>query len=579
MHKRKLVYLMLCTYLLVFFPACKKYYADDDDSGSEQNNDGPGYESADDYAWDSSEVITILLNGTTIEENSDNVTVENNKATILSSGTYSLSGTLSNGQIIVNATDDGTVRLILNGVNITCSNSAPIFIGKAGKAVLYLAAGTNNYVTDGKMYLTDDSDEPNAAIFSKSYLSVFGEGSLAIEANYKDGLSGKDGLVIKSGTLDITAADDGVRGKDYLLVQGGNLTITAGGDGLKSDNEEDQTLGYITIDSTSAHINATGDGMNAQTNLTIHDGTFTIITKGGSTTLPGGGGQGQSGGYSGTLSAKALKANINLTLEKGTYNITTADDAIHSNKTVTISGGTFAISSGDDGIHAETSVTINEGTVNITKSYEGIESHTITINDGNISLVATDDAINATNGSAVEANDGSYLYINGGTLCTSTTSGDGLDSNGSIVMTAGTVIVHGPQSQPELGFDFNGTFNISGGFLVGTGPNSGNMIEAPSASSGQYCVKATIQSTLTASTLFHIQDAGGKEIVTFKPLRNQYYVVFSSEALVNNSEYSIYTGGSSTGTNTNGIYTGGTYSGGTLRKSFTITSKITNVSF
>jgi hypothetical protein len=160
-----------------------------------------------------------------------------------------------------------------------------------------------------------------------------------------------------------------------------------------------------------------------------------------------------------------------------------------------------------------------------------------------------------------------------------TSSGDGLDSNGNIVMTAGTVIVHGPQSQPEVGIDVNGTFTISAGFLIVTGPNSGNMIEGLSPASAQFSVTIKISSTISTSTLFHIQGADGKDIVTYKPVRTIYYLVFSSSELINGSTYSIYTGGSSTGTCFNGIYTGGTYSGGTLRKTFTISGKVTSVSF
>lgn len=105
------------------------------------------------------------------------------------------------------------------------------------------------------------------------------------------------------------------------------------------------------------------------------------------------------------------------------------------------------------------------------------------------------------------------------------------------------------------------------------------MIEVPSTSSSQYSVKATSSATLSSSTLFHFQDASGNEIVTYKPVRNTYYLVVSTPALTSGSSYSIYTGGSSTGTLTDGIYTAGIYSGGTLKKTFTISSKISSVSF
>jgi hypothetical protein len=105
------------------------------------------------------------------------------------------------------------------------------------------------------------------------------------------------------------------------------------------------------------------------------------------------------------------------------------------------------------------------------------------------------------------------------------------------------------------------------------------MIEGLSTTTSQYGIKATITSTLAASTLFHIQDASGNELITFKPVRSCYYIVYSSPLLLSGSTYFICTGGSSTGTMTNGIYVGGTYSGGTAKKNFTVSSKVTNVSF
>jgi len=99
-------------------------------------------------------------------------------------------------------------------------------------------------------------------------------------------------------------------------------------------------------------------------------------------------------------------------------------------------------------------------------------------------------------------------------LVVSTSGGDGLDSNGNILFTGGTTIVHGPPSSPEVGMDYNGTCNMNGGFLVISGTNS-NMTQAPSNSSVQYCLKIKSNQMLTSSTLFHIQDASAGNILTF----------------------------------------------------------------
>jgi hypothetical protein len=563
MWRKGLLFLLACTLIVSVFTACEKVIA----TKEEENED----ENLDDYTWDTTKVVQITLNTNSITVVPKVAAVDGSKVTITSAGTYNITGSLSDGQVIVNTKDDANVRLILSGVNIKCSNSAPVYILKAKKTIIILTEGTQNYLSDGTSYSTGDT-EPNAALFSNSYLSFYGTGSLDVTANFKDGISSDDGLIIAGGTISVKSADDGIRGKDYLIIRDGNISVTSKGDALKSDNTEDAALGYIIINYGTFNISASnGDAVNAQTSLTIEDGIFTIST--------GGGAAGNSSGYTGLISKKALKSTVELKITKGTFKINSDDDAIHTNGSITISDGTFTIATLDDAVHADVAVTIKGGNINVSKCYEGVESASITVDNGNIIMASTDDTFNATKGNRTEMNDGSNIFINGGFIGLNASAGDGLDSNGNVTMTGGTVVIHGPKSQPEVGFDVNGTFNISGGFFIATGPNSGNMIETPSTSSSQYSVKVTIASTLPASTLFHIQDAGGSNLVTYKPIRAVYYVVVSSADLRNGSSYSVYTEGTSTGTETNGLYTGGSYSGGILKKTFTVSSKIATVSF
>jgi hypothetical protein len=175
--------------------------------------------------------------------------VSGSKVTITSAGTYKISGSLTDGQIIV-AAEGAEVTLILNGVDIHCSSNAPIYVKSAKDTFIVLADNTENSVSDGSTYVFEvvGEDEPNAAIFSTSDLKISGEGSLDVYGNYNDGIASKDELKIESGTIIVTSVDDGVRGKDNIVVEDATITINAGGDGLKSDNQEDAAKGFIFIE-------------------------------------------------------------------------------------------------------------------------------------------------------------------------------------------------------------------------------------------------------------------------------------------------------------------------------------------
>ncbi len=347
------------------------------------------HETDDDYSWDNNSIVTITLSGQSAASRGDGVTITGNQVTITAAGTYSLSGTLSDGQVIVDTKDEETVKLILDGVDITSMNSAPLYIADAEKVVLILAENSENTLTDGSDYAyeNEEEDEPNSALFSDADLTLFGSGSLTVNGNYNDGITSKDGLIIAGGNITVNAVDDGIRGKDYVVVKDGTLTITATGDGLKADNEEDAALGYITVSDGSVTVTAGGDAISAQTDVLISGGTFNLAAGGGSGTW-----------LDESTSAKGIKGLASVIVDGGMFNINTADDGVHSNGDITVDGGTFQIASGDDGMHADAALTINNGEIVVSESYEGIESAVITINDGSLHINASDDGINVASG-------------------------------------------------------------------------------------------------------------------------------------------------------------------------------------
>ena len=313
----------------------------------------------------------IFLNGDSIKFVGIGAKVNSSTITITSGGTYNVQGTLHDGQIIVDNAYYNTVKLVFNGVDITCSTSAPVYVVNSEKTVITLAEGTENKVTDGSTYslLSSSANSPNAAIFSHDDLTINGSGSLLVNASYNNGIQSKDDLKITGGNITLNAVNDGIKGRDSIAIKDGNIKITAGGDGMQADNDEDAEQGYIVIEGGIINIVAGADGIQAETKLAVSGGEITVVTGGGSANssanigLPGNtwGMWGNIGTSVASASAKGLKAGVDITITGGIINIDSSDDAIHSNDTITIVNGIFTISSGDDGVHADSSVTINGG--------------------------------------------------------------------------------------------------------------------------------------------------------------------------------------------------------------------------
>ncbi|MCG3142248.1 MAG: hypothetical protein HDKAJFGB_03656 [Anaerolineae bacterium] len=532
---------------------------------------------ADDLTINATDIVPIELNGASIAANNAGVQVNGATATITAAGTYQLQGKLTDGQIIVDTDDAEPVKLVLNGVNLANSKSAPLFIKNADKTIILLADNSENFISDASEYVYEnaDQDEPNATLFSDTDLTIAGSGALNVQGNFNDGIASKDGLVIAGGNISVNAADDGIRGKDYLVVQNGALTVNAGGDALKADNDEDADKGYIAIENGEFNLTAGGDGMAAESDVTIAAGKFAITT---------GGGSGAQLGEDD--SAKGIKTGAQLVIDGGAFTIDAADDALHSNDALTINNGEITIATGDDAMHADRTLEINAGKIEITQSREGIEGMVITINGGDIQVVSSDDGINAVDPDAGDtggrpggrnqdfsAYTGQvFLYIHGGNIAVDA-AGDGLDANGAIQMTNGLVIVNGPTERMNGAIDFDAAFNITGGTLIAAG--SSGMAQTAGDSASQNSILVYFGKTLPGGTLIHIQNSAGKNVLTFAPSKDFQSLAFSAPELVRGETYTIYAGGSATGTATNGLYTDGAYTPGAEFASFTISQPIT----
>ena len=511
-----------------------------------------------DYVWDSTKVVKITLNQTSIACTSKDVTINGTTATITAKGSYEISGTLNDGQIIVDA--DGLVRLILKNANISSSTTSPVFINQADKAIIILPEGTTSTIADGTNY-TVTPDSLNAAVFSKDYLAVYGKGKLIVNGNYNSGISSKDELIIQSGILDVTAVGAGIKGKDYLKIYDGDITVNSGGDALKSDNDSlVSSLGYVDIENGTFALVSANDGISASNLVNITGGTFNIITGGGSAITPG------------LESTKGIKAR-NIAISGGTFIINSSDNSIDADNDIVINSGTFTLYSADKPLDCDSTIVINNGDVNIVKAEKGISGHHITFNGGKVNVVSKNDCIKATLGTDLTTDDGSSVNVKGATVLLSTEKGDALDSNGSITVTSGVLVIQGSQTSPDDAISYRSSCLISGGVVTAAGATS----LAPSLASSQNSVSIRFSSILAPGTIINIQDASGNSLLTYKVSKYAYSLVVSAPALTTATTYNVYTGGSTTGSGLNGYYPDGVYTAGTKRGSFTVSGKVTSI--
>lgn len=471
---------------------------------------------------------------------SNEITLGNESIKIVNEGEYNITGELSNGMILVNS--EGNIKLVLNNVTINNEKGPAIYIENAKNTYIELIG--NNTLTSGSEY-SDSYSKMDGTIYSSDDLIFEGDGTLNVTSNYLDAIVSKDYVKFISGTYNVTSADDGIRGKDYVYIENGVFSINSEGDGIKSSNDTDSSLGYVEIVNGTFNIDSKTDGIQAETNILIHDGEYAITTGDGSTNTSVNNSWG-SWGVTNSDSAKGIKAANNLIIENGTFTLDTADDAIHCNNSIEIKDGDIIISSGDDGIHADSELIITNGNINIKKSYEGLEASNITINNGEITLISSDDGINVAGGNDQSAQGGrpganqyntssnNKLIINGGTINVNA-SGDGLDANGSITMTGGNVYVDGPQDNGNGALDYDNTFIISGGTLIATG--SSGMAQTPSTSSSQYSIM--LYTSGSANSTISIKN-GSEVISSVTPTKNYQTILISSPKINKGSTYDFY---------------------------------------
>ncbi len=486
---------------------------------------------------------------------------------------------INSGNITISTAGNGAAYTNTSGVADSYSSasiSSDTDINILGGTLILTNSGSasKGINADGNVTISGGSTTVNLS--GATLLNASGSG---YDPSYPTGIKADGKVTISSGTITITGTTTatgtkGISADADIEISGGTINITTAGAGAKYTNTTGATDSY-----SSAAIS--GDA-----NVIISGGSLTTTSSG--------------------IAGKGIKSDGQVTIGTATGNptlkITTTGARLlvsgtdYSHPKTLVAAGAIVINNGnntfnstDDGIHSDTSVTVNGGTntvsaISATSGVgEGIEAPIINLAGGVNNVTASNDGLNATYGTVsggTESNDGSQLNITGGINIV--TGSDAIDSNGNITISGGTTIVNGPTSQPEEGIDYNGTFLMNGGTLISAGSNA-NMTKAMGAASTQVSMYIKSSAQLASTSMLHIENAAGTEMVTFKPKNAVYYFHFSSPNLAKSTQYKIYFGGSYTGGNFVGnstgwgMYTGGTYSttGATLKSTTTTSASAT----
>lgn len=482
--------------------------------------------------YDESECVKISLKGTSGSCDSDTVNIADGTITITEEGTYILSGTMTEGMIIVDAEDSDKVQLVLDNANITCATSAAIYVKNADKVFITTAADSENTLTNGGKYEAIDDNNIDGVIFSKADLTLNGQGTLNIKANAGHGIVSKDDLVLISGTYQINAEKHGLQGKDCLSIADGTYTIECGEDGL-------HTGGNLDIVNGTFQIKSGDDGMHADAALTIYNGKIDItesyegiegktidIIDGDISVVSSDDGLNATSGSTDTADAS------------GNATVGSTDAADASGNKTSMEGQKLADGQTPpempEGVDGQTPPEKPEGTDGQTQPEkpEGVDGDSGNGGPGN------GDNPMGNGGAPGQAEEGVYLRIAGGTLHVNA-SGDGLDSNGNLYITGGEVYVSGPTNDGNSAIDYDGNASITGGILVAAG--SSGMAQNLGEDSTQGVMMTGVDSGEAGSTIT-LEDSEGNELVSWQPDKVYTCVIISTPEIEKGGTYTLKTG-------------------------------------
>ncbi|MDF2588099.1 MAG: hypothetical protein K0S41_1940 [Anaerocolumna sp.] len=458
--------------------------------------------------YEESTATKVVFNGNTGTVTGNGAAFSEGILKINDEGTYVISGTLKDGQIIVEAEESDKIQIVLKDTNITSSNNAPIYVKSADKVFITLEDGTINTLTDSSEYIQTDDNTVDGAIFSTADITINGSGTLNINGNYKHGIVSKDDIVITSGTINITAIKDAINGKDSVRIKDGTLTLSAEtGNGIQSKNDSNTTKGYVYIAGGKITVVKSQEGIEG-TIIQIDDGTVDITS--------------QDDGLNATSAASSETENATTTATTAT--VTTVVNNTLDTKTTDVATDITGV---------EMMSTTTEGEV------DAESSATVTTDDKAPREGKGDFGEGFNGGGEFEVDSNAYIYINGGVIHIDA-AGDGIDSNGSISITGGTITVSGPTDSRNGALDYNGTADISGGTVVIAG--SAGMAQGFSEASTQYSILYSLTEVSNANTEITLKDENGNVVISYTPNKQYQTIVISTNELAKDKTYTLTSG-------------------------------------
>lgn len=459
--------------------------------------------------------ITASLSGTGYE-------ISGTDLTITAAGTYALKGICSDGSVTVKKGTTG-VTLVLNGLDLTSADTAPIACNKSSGVTIEVASGTVNTLTDNEKNndetYPDNTAAENAVIKCKdgSQVTICGSGTLNIHANGKNGIKssatteteGEASLTIREAVLNITASvNDAINAEQLLNIESGTLKISAADDAIHSDLV--MNIGALGAAGPTIDIQESCEGIEA----------------------------------------------AELNIRSGNISITSADDCMNAANSdlsnyafsMTISGGTItAYSSGGDGFDSNGSLTISGGTVSV---WTGSASDNQPLDaDGTISVSGgTVLAAGGSNGMGTRLN-ASQPYVTFGSSGfmrgqkpggTGGQRPDGMTGQKPDGTAGQRPEGKGSQMPADMaGQKSDGTSGQRPDSFAGQMPGS-----MDSQQSDENAV------SLSANSVFSIQDASGNSVYSGTAPCNVRYMFFSSADLTSDSGYALFSGSTSVATAT-----------------------------